>query len=145
MSSLHGRVVTLMADGKARSYADIQRELDITDSGIRGAIWRMKKRGQVYISGWIPSNNGSPSPIYQCGVGVDAVYERPVTTAEQKKVWRARILERERERLNPYERPISRDPLVAVLFGACEAIRATVLPSHIHRQPMDCTDDLEAA
>lgn len=145
MNTLHGKVVALMADGKARSYADMKAALSLTDGAIRAAIFRMKKKGQIYVSGWIPSTHGNPSPIYCFGKGMDVEYERPVTTAEQKKIWRARILERERERLSPYDRPVARDPFIAVLFGAREAIKATVLPSHTYRQPMDYTDDMEAA
>ena len=42
-------------------------------------------------------------------------------------------------------RAIRRDPFIAILFGACEAIKATALPSRIFRQSMEVNDELEAA
>ncbi|HVM91762.1 MAG TPA: hypothetical protein VMT67_03065 [Terriglobales bacterium] len=44
-----------------------------------------------------------------------------------------------------HARPITRDPFIAILFGACEAVKAIVLPSHVYRQTMDTSDELGAA
>jgi hypothetical protein len=44
-----------------------------------------------------------------------------------------------------HARPITRDPFIAVLFGACEAVKATVLPSRVFKQSMEVSDEMEAA
>jgi hypothetical protein len=42
-------------------------------------------------------------------------------------------------------KPIARDPFIAVLFGACDAIKATVLPSRVFKQSMSIDEEELAA
>ncbi len=70
---------------------DIIRLCEVSDNGARGAIRRMRARGEVRIAGWQRATNGgkTPTAIYGLGSEPDAVLVR-ATPAERRAKFYAR-------------------------------------------------------
>jgi len=148
-TAIHDQVAELLSDGQDRNYDEIQEALGLSRISARGALRRLSKRGIVHVIGWIPSAEGSPTPIFRFGPGEDAKYV-PVPMADRRKAWKERARERDRAReleklwCRHVKRPITRDPLVSALFGEREPIKASVLPFRVYKQLMDVNEQ-EAA
>lgn len=108
----------------------------------------------IYVSEWRLINDGQPVAVYAKGSKADAKRKPKVSQADRCRMYREKVKDREtgaadrrikQKVADELSRPAFRHPQDVAFFGKPPIIAPTTFEGHLHVQPMEIEEELEAA